>query len=162
MKAIVAVDKNWGIGNKGKLLVSIPDDLKHFKNLTMGGTVIYGRQTLETFPKQKPLPGRRNIILSRDFSFVAQGAEIAHNSSELLKFIKDIPSKDVWLIGGASVYLQYIDMCDEAVVTYINNEYEADVYFPNLDAQPDWKLADESDVMTYNDINYTFRTYRRL
>ena len=99
MKAIAAVDKNWAIGNKGALLVSIPADHKFFKNETIGRTVILGRKTLETFPGAKPLPGRRNIILSRNPDYKVQGADIAHSKEELFKMLEGTDTDDVYVIG---------------------------------------------------------------
>ena len=161
MRAIVAVDKNWGIGYKGQLLIAIPEDLKNFKQLTIGKTIIYGRKTLETFPKRKPLPGRRNIILSTDTTLEVENAEIAHSKHELEELIKDIPTEEVCLIGGASVYAQYIDMCDEAIVTFIDKAFDADVYFPNLDEIEGWFLETESEVNYHDTVPYTYRVYKK-
>ena len=161
MKAIVAVDSNWAIGHKGKLLVSIPADQKNFRNLTTGNTIVYGRKTLETFPQQVVLPNRRNIILSTREDYTVKNAEVAHSKEELLEIVKDIDTDSVFIIGGSSVYNEFIDECDTAIVTFIDKEYQADSYFPNLDKDPNWELADESDEQVYFDITYTYRTYKR-
>ena len=161
MKAIVAVDSNWAIGHKGKLLVSIPADQKNFRNLTTGNTIVYGRKTLETFPQQVVLPNRRNIILSTREDYTVKNAEVAHSKEELLELVKDIDTDSVFIIGGSSVYNEFIDECDTAIVTFIDKEYQADSYFPNLDKDPNWELADESDEQVYFDITYTYRTYKR-
>lgn len=162
MKAIVAVDSNWAIGNKGKLLVSIPADQKdNFRAKTLNKTIIYGRKTLETFPQQIVLPKRRNIILSTKPDYTVRNAEVAHSKEEALRLVENENSDDVFIIGGATVYKDFIDVCDTAIVTFIDKEYEADAYFPNLDKDPDWELADESEEQVYFDITYTYRTYVR-
>ena len=161
MKAIVAVDSNWAIGHKGKLLVSIPADQKNFRKLTTGNTIVYGRKTLETFPQQVVLPNRRNIILSTREDYTVKNAEVAHSKEELLELVKDIDTDSVFIIGGSSVYNEFIDECDTAIVTFIDKEYQADSYFPKLDKDPNWELVDESDEQVYFDITYTYRTYKR-
>ena len=146
---------------KGKLLVSIPADQKNFRNLTTGNTIVYGRKTLETFPQQVVLPNRRNIILSTREDYTVKNAEVAHSKEELLELVKDVDTDSVFIIGGSSVYNEFIDECDTAIVTFIDKEYQADSYFPNLDKDPNWELVDESDEQVYFDITYTYRTYKR-
>ena len=160
MKAIVAVDSNWAIGNKGQLLVSIPADQKdNFRRRTSGKTIVYGRKTLETIPQKVVLPNRRNIILSTRKDYAVKNAEVAHNKEELLELIKNENSDDVYIIGVETVYKEFIDMCDTAIVTFIDKVYEADTYFPNLDKDPNWELAEESEEQVYFDITYTYRIY---
>jgi dihydrofolate reductase len=162
MIAIVAVDSNWAIGNKGQLLVSIPADQKdNFRARTLDKTIIYGRKTLETFPQKVVLPRRRNIILSTKPDYTVKNAEVAHNREELLELIKNENTDDVYLIGGATVYKEFLDLCDTAVVTFIDKEYQADSYFPNLDQDPQWVLQEESEEQVYFDITYTYRIYVR-
>ncbi|WP_026518056.1 dihydrofolate reductase [Butyrivibrio sp. MC2021] len=162
MKTIVAVDSNWAIGNKGQLLVSIPADQKNFRSLTIGKTIVYGRKTLETFPQQVVLPGRDNIILSTRKDYTVKNALVVHSKEELLSSVSDLDTNDVFIIGGSSVYKEFLDVCDEAIVTFIDKEYQADSYFPNLDRDPEWELVDESDEQVYFDITYTYRTYKRI
>jgi dihydrofolate reductase len=162
MKAIVAVDSNWAIGNKGQLLVSIPADQKdNFRRRTSGNTIVYGRKTLETFPQKIVLPNRRNIILSTRKDYTVKNAEVAHNRDELMELVKNENSDDVYIIGGETVYNQFIDDCDTAIVTFIDKAYEADAYFPNLDKDPNWELVEESDEQVYFDITYTYRIYKK-
>lgn len=133
MKAIVCVDKNWGIGKDGDLLFHIREDLQNFKKVTTGHPIIYGRKTLETFPGKKPLPGRDNYILSRDKNLEVEGATVIHSIEEL----PDIP--DLIVIGGASVYEQLINYCNSAIVTLVDEEVEgADAFFPNLEEKEGW------------------------
>ena len=161
MKIVVAVDNNWAIGNKNQLLVSIPNDHKNFRRLTIGKVVVLGRKTLETFPQGQPLGGRTNIILSRDESYKAGDAIIVHSVDELLEKVKAYNSDDVYIIGGDSIYKQFLPYCDEAIVTKVDHEYEADAYFPNLDEDSAWKIVDESDDETYFDLDYKFVTYKK-
>lgn len=161
MNLIVAVDRNWAIGCKGNLLVRIPADHKNFRELTTGRVVVLGRKTLETFPQGLPLKNRQNIIMSRDPDYQVKDAIIVHSIDELMETIKEYDTKDVFIIGGDSVYSQLIGYCDTAIVTFIDHVYEADAYFPNLDADPQWELKSESEEMNYFDLEYTFRRYER-
>lgn len=161
MNLIVAVDRNWAIGCKGNLLVRIPADHKNFRELTTGRVVVLGRKTLETFPQGLPLKNRQNIIMSRDPDYQVKDAIIVHSIDELMETLKEYDTKDVFIIGGDSVYSQLIGYCDTAIVTFIDHVYEADAYFPNLDADPQWELKSESEEMNYFDLEYTFRRYER-
>ena len=162
MNLIVAVDRNWGIGNKGQLLVSIPADLKMFRQETLGKVIIYGRKTLETFPLAQPLDRRTNIILSSNPDYKVRNAEVVHSVPELLERIAGFSPEDVYVIGGASVYRQLLPYCDTAHVTKLDYVYEADAFFPNLDEDPEWEITGESDEYTYFDIPYTFVRYERI
>lgn len=161
MKLIVNVDKNWAIGNKGKLLVSIPSDLKMFRNETSGKVVILGRKTLATFPQGRPLPNRTNIIMTTDQTFQAGDATIVHSVEEVLDAVKDYPTDDVYVIGGESIYRQLLPYCDTAIVTRCDYAYEADTYFPNLEADGEWVLTAESEEQTYFDLEYTFQKWEK-
>ena len=162
MNIIVAVDQNWAIGNKGDLLVRIPNDQKMFRNETIGKVVVLGRKTMDTFPQKRPLPNRTNIILSKDPKYQVKDAIVVHSLKELLEELKKYNSEDVYIIGGDSVYKQLLPYCDVAHVTYIEESYEADSYFPNLEKDPEWKMTAESDELTYFDIAYYFRKYERV
>ena len=162
MKLIVAVDKNWGIGKDNKLLVSIPADMKMFRQETTGKVVVLGRKTLATFPGGLPLKNRTNIILTGNKDFKAKDAVIVHSIEELLEEIKKYPSDEVYCIGGDSVYKQLLPYCDTAIVTKIDFAYEADRYFPNLDEMPEWKITGRSEEQTYFDLKYEYVTYERL
>ena len=161
MNLIVAVDENWAIGNKDRLLVSIPKDHKMFREETTGKVVVLGRKTLETFPQGQPLKNRTNFILSRDPEYQVKDAVIVHSVEELLERLKAYDSKDVYIIGGESIYRQMLPYCDTAIVTKIAHAYEADTYFPNLDEASDWKLTAEGDEETYFDLEYRFVKYER-
>ncbi len=161
MQAIVAVDENWAIGSKGSLLVRIPADQKMFRQETMGKVVILGRKTLDTFPAGQPLKNRTNIILSRDRSLTVEGATVVHSVEELLEAIKEYDADTVYSIGGESVYKLLLPYCDTVHVTKIDHAYEADAYFPNLDADEAWEVTEESDEQVYFDLTYHFVKYER-
>ena len=144
MNIIVAVDKNWAIGNREELLVRIPNDHKHFREETTGKTVVLGRKTLQTFPQGLPLKNRTNIILSRDKNFSVKDAAVVHSVEELLEELKKYDTRDVYIIGGESVYRQLLPFCDVAHVTKIDHSYEADSWFPDLDQDPEWEITADS------------------
>lgn len=162
MNIIVAVDENWAIGNKGDLLVRIPNDQKMFRLETTGKVVVLGRKTLDTFPQKQPLPNRTNIILSRNPEYTVKNAVVKHSLRELLDELKKYKSEDIYIIGGSEVYEQLLPYCDVAHVTWIEHTYAADRYFTNLDQSPEWKMTAESDELTYFDIPYYFRKYERV
>ncbi|MCD8325757.1 MAG: dihydrofolate reductase [Lachnospiraceae bacterium] len=162
MNLIVAVDQNWAIGNKGKLLVSIPNDQKNnFRARTMGNVIVLGRKTMDTFPQRRPLPNRTNIILSRNPEYKVKDAIVLHSLEELKEKLQHYPAESIYVTGGDSIYRQLLPYCDTAYVTMIEHRYDADAFFPNLDQDPDWEMTEESDEMTYFDIPYYFRTYKR-
>ena len=162
MNIIVAVDKNWAIGKDNKLLVSIPADMKMFRQETTGKVVVMGRKTLESFPNGLPLKNRTNIVLTVYKDYNVKDAIIVHTVEELLEEIKKYPSEEVYCIGGDSVYKQLLPYCDTAHVTKIDFAYEADSYFPTLDEMPEWKVTAESDEQTYFDLEYSFMKYERI
>lgn len=162
MNIIVAADSNWGIGKNNQLLVSIPADMKMFRQETTGKVVVMGRKTLESFPNGLPLKNRTNIVLTGNKNYKANGAIIVHTIEELLEEIKKYPSDEVYCIGGDSVYKQLLPYCDTAHVTKIDFAYEADSHFPNLDEMPEWKITAESEEQTYFDLEYIFVKYERV
>ncbi len=161
MNLIAAVDSNWAIGNKERLLVSIPNDHKHFREETTGKVVVLGRKTLQTFPQGLPLKNRTNIILSRDRNYEVKDALVVHSVEEFLEELKKYNEEDVYVIGGESVYRQLLPYCRTAHITKIDHSYEADAFFPDLDSDPEWEITADSDEMTYFDIAYTFLKYER-
>ena len=161
MNIIAAVDKHWAIGNRGKLLVTIPDDQKLFREETKGKVIVMGRKTLESFPNGLPLKNRTNIVLTGNKDYKVKDAIIVHTIEELLEEIKKYPSDQVYCIGGDSVYKQLLPYCDIAHVTKIDFAYEADSHFPNLDEDDEWEITGESDEQTYFDLEYQFVKYER-
>ncbi|MCI7740485.1 MAG: dihydrofolate reductase [Lachnospiraceae bacterium] len=161
MNVIVAVDKNWGIGKDNKLLVSIPSDMKFFREETMNKVVVMGRKTLESFPNGLPLKRRTNIVLTKDRNYKVKDAILVHSVEELMEELKKYDSEDIYVIGGDSIYRQLLPYCDVAHVTKIDYAYEADSYFPNLDEMSDWTVERTSEELTYFDLEYMFVKYVR-
>ena len=157
MNLIVAVDQNWAIGKDGDQLVYLKEDLKRFRTLTSGHTVILGRKTLATFPGGRPLKNRRNLILSRNPQFQAEGAEVFSSVEELVQQADG----DAFVIGGASVYEQLLPYCDTAYITKIHAAFPADTYFPDLDKSEEWEIVQESESLEQDGIAYHYVTYRR-
>jgi dihydrofolate reductase len=162
MNLIVAVDKNWAIGYEGNLLERISEDHKRFRELTTGKVVILGRKTLYTFPGNKPLKERTNIILTGNKDFKCEGALIYNSIEELLKNIKIYETEDIFVIGGESIYKQLLPYCKHAYVTKIFTEHNADKFMPNLDESKDWKISSESRIHDYNGIEFQFVSYENL
>lgn len=161
MNLIAAVDQNWGIGNGGELLVHIPDDMKFFRQVTMGKAVVMGRKTFEGLPGGI-LKGRANIILTHDGDYQAAGAVIARSLAQLRQELAKYPSEDIFVIGGGSVYRQLLDECDTAYITKIDFAYCADTYFPNLDEREGWAVTQESEEQTYFDLVYHYLVYEKM
>ena len=162
MNIIVAVDKNWAIGNGNKLLVSIPQDMKFFRETTTGRVVVMGRKTLESFPGGQPLKKRVNIVLTGNSSYQVKDAVVVNTIDEILEEVKKYDSEDIYVIGGESVYRQMLPYCDKAYVTRIDHAYQADTYFPNLDEDPEWEMTKVSEEQTYFDLEYVFTIYERV
>lgn len=161
MKAIAAVDRNWAIGYKGDLLVHIPEDMKNFRRLTSGKTVIYGRKTLETFPKGRPLPKRENIILSRNPGYEVEGAKVVHSIRELKEQLPE-NTDDYIVIGGESIYRSLLPLCEECIITRVENSYEADAFFPDLDEDPEWECTEKGEDRDYEGLIFHYDIYRRI
>ena len=159
MDLIVAVDNNWAIGNKGELLVSIPEDMKFFRQTTMGSVVVLGRKTLAGFTNCLPLKVRDNIILSTNADYKVKDAVVVHSREELLEELKKYSDRQIYVIGGGAVYEMLLPYCKYAHVTKINYSYQADTHFPNLDMLDNWKIVEDSDEHTYFDLEYYFYKY---
>lgn len=157
MNLIVAVDQNWAIGYQNELLIRISADLKRFQALTMGHPVLLGRKTLQTFPGGRPLPGRRNFILSTGPDYHVEGAEVLHSVEEAL----DTCPEDTFVIGGAQVYRAMLPYCDTAYVTRIHAAYPADAWFPDLDTRADWTLFREEPAQEEGGPAFHYCTYQR-
>ena len=156
MEAIVCVSENWGIGLDGDLLFHISADLKRFKELTVGKTVILGSRTLKTFPGGKPLPNRRSIILTRSETPI-EGAELAHSRQDAI----DLAGSDAIVIGGASIYTLLLPYCDRVRVTKVFASPKADSYFPNLDNHPDWRVENAGEVQEENGLKFQYIDYSK-
>ncbi len=159
MKAIVAVDANWGIGCGGRLLQHIPEDMKFFKQTTLHKVVIMGRETFESLPGQEPLKDRVNIVLSRKADFIHEKVTICRSLPELFRAIAQYDTDDVFVIGGESVYTQLLPYCSAALVTKIEKLYVADKFFVDLDEEKNWRLVAAGEPKSYQDIRFSFCTY---
>ena len=163
MNIIVCVDANWGIGYKNELLVRIPSDQKFFRETTTGKVVVMGRKTLDSFPQGKPLKNRTNIVITSNKELEKRDEEIYVNSvEECLELLKNYNEDDIYIIGGASIYKQFLPYCSKALVTRVDREFAADTYFPDLDKDPEWKITKESDEQTYFDNTFEFLVYERV
>lgn len=161
MNMIVAVDKNWGIGCQNKLLISIPEDMRFFREKTMNKTVILGKRTLDTFPGGKPLKNRNNIVITRDENCKIEDAIVVHSIEESLKEANRFQSEETYVIGGASIYRQMLPLCDTAFVTKIEEAYQADTFFPNLDEDDSWEITKVSETNNSCGVEYAFYKYER-
>ncbi len=159
MELVVNVTENWGIGFENRLLVSISADLRRFRELTTGKTVVLGRKTLETFPNGKPLKNRTNIILTANPEYRAEGALIAHGTDELFALLRAQAREQICVIGGASVYRLLLDYCDTARVTKTYVNLKADAFFPNLDALDNWHVSETSEIYEENGIRFQYVDY---
>ena len=160
MNLIVAVDKNWAIGNKGELLVRIPADQKFFRETTKGKVVVMGLNTLRSFPEGKPLKNRTNIVLCPDE--LDEDVIVVHSPEELFREVGKYPADDVFVIGGASVYRALIPYCSEVLVTRVDAVGNADTFVPDLDADEHFRLTAESDPVEDNGYMIRFCTYRNM
>jgi len=159
MKAIVNVDLNWGIGCDGELLVRIPEDMRFFKDTTLGKIVVMGRETFEALPDGLPLIDRTNIVLSRNKDYNPKGAIKCSSIFDLNLKLGQYNIDDVFIIGGESVYKQLLPFCTEAYVTKVHAEFDANKFFVNLDLDENWELFEDSEIKTYNDIEFKFCKY---
>ncbi len=159
MEAIVAVYSDWGIGIDGTQPVVVKADRTHFIELTRGAAVIVGRRTLEDFPGGRPLKGRNNIVITRQ-NIEIEGAEVAHTTDEALALAEKYPRTLV--LGGASVFRQFLPYLDTVHVTKIDLKPESDSFFENLDASPDWERAEPENWLDEDGLRYCFVTYKRI
>ncbi len=160
MNLILAADENWAIGYRGGLLCHLSGDLKYFKKLTTGNTVIMGRVTLESLPGGRGLPNRRNIVITRQADFRAERVDtVIHSPEELADVLE--PGEQAFVIGGAEIYEELLPRCGTCFVTRIHGSFPADRWFRNLDEDPDFRMVWHSDIMEENGIEYQFCRYER-
>ncbi len=159
MKAIVNVDKNWGIGANNELLNPIPADLKLFKALTINNIVVMGLTTFLSLPGQKALPQRTNIVLTTDPNWSAPDVIVCHSIDEVLQKSIVLPG-EVFIAGGASIYEQFLPYCEYAYVTKVNTEKPADRFFPNLDKIHGWHPWIKGKKQRYEDTSFRFTVYK--
>ena len=154
MEAIVCISENWGIGLDGQLLFHLSADMKRFRTLTVGNTVLLGSRTLATFPEGKPLPDRRCIVFTRGTDHI-EGADVAHTVNDAIA----LAGNDAIVIGGASIYTLLLPFCERVKVTKVFASPKADSFFPNLDTHPDWRKESESEIMEENGLKFQYIDY---
>lgn len=160
MNAIVVVDQNWAIGRNNDLLFSLPTDMKRFRSLTLGGTVLMGRKTLDSFPGGKPLPKRRNIVITRQSGFFREGAETVSSLQAARNIVKTLDPDTVWVIGGGSIYAALLKYCHRVYLTKVEAAASnPDTFFPNLDQMPEWSIEHVGEPIEENGIRYRFVEY---
>ena len=159
MKLIVAVDEKWGIGKNGDLLLSIPDDMRFFREKTRRAVLVMGYNTLLSFPNSKPLPGRMNLVLIDIDGMSAPGTVMCNSMEHLFGIIKDMNTDDIFIIGGGYTYRQFLPYCDTAYITKMQFSGDADTFIPNLDELPEWTVAEESEEKEHEGVKYRFVTY---
>ena len=166
MNIIVAVNNDWGIGFKGTQQIVIPEDRRHFAEITRGGIVIAGRKTFNDCGG--PLPGRKNILLTHDKDFICEGFVVVNSLEQTLDALADEDRTGAFVIGGGEIYMLFLPICEYAYVTKINISPISDTFFPNLDEMSCWSLeritgTGEHYIETNereNSINYTFSVYK--
>ena len=158
MELIVAVYDDWGIGKDGTQPVALSADRKFFRETTRGAMVIVGRRTIEDFPGQKPLPGRVNVALTRNQAEIP-GFTVCHSPEEAMELSKTV--ERAMVIGGGSIYKQMLPYCDTAYVTKVHTKPESDTFFLDLDADPQWELAEVLQSGEENGIAYEMCLYKR-
>lgn len=160
LSAIVAIDENGAIGKNGDLLCYLPADLKHFKTITMGHTIIMGRRTWESLPKGA-LPGRKNVVITRNTDFEAPGAEVYHSLDEALQ--ATIQDDKRFIIGGGMLYNEAFELTDTLFLTRIHASFsDADTFFPSFDSS-EWKeiSCEDHEADERNPYPYSFIELRR-
>ena len=159
MNAIAAVSLDWGIGKDNDLLFHIGEDMKRFRALTTGGTVIMGRKTLVSMPGGKPLPRRRNIVLTRQADFAREGVEVARSPEEVLRLTAGEDPEKVWVIGGGEIYRLLLPYCRLCWLTRVYARPESAVFFPDLDTLPRWQVLRSGAIVSDGTWDYQFIEY---
>ncbi len=162
MNAIAAVSLNWGIGRGNDLLFHISEDMKRFRAMTSGGTVLMGRKTLDSMPGGRPLPKRRNIVITRNRDFAREGVEVVHSVGEALALTAEEDPEKVWVIGGGEIYKALLPHCRRCCLTRVYARPECDVFFPDLDALTQWKLFRSEPIRTEGELDFQFVDYENI
>lgn len=158
INTIVAVDEKWAIGKNNDLLFSIPEDMKYFRKMTLGAAVVYGKNNLLSFPGGKPLPKRRNIVISTSLE-LSEDYEVVRNLEELAGLLKAEKDREIFVIGGAEVYAQLLPYCSNAYVTKMFRDFNGEKFFPDLDEMPGWNLKEEGQLLDHEGLKYSFNRY---
>ena len=161
IKLICAISKNNVIGNENKLPWNLSEDLKRFKKLTSNNLIGMGRKTFDSIGR--PLPNRKNIVLSNNLNLKIDGVEVFNSPDEVISLYKEIPEKkDMYIIGGTFVYKLFLEYCDYLYITYVDKNFEGDAFFPKIDWKA-WNLTREEEKYDENEkLKYFFRDYKRI
>ena len=161
IKLICAISKNNVIGNENKLPWNLSEDLKRFKKLTSNNLIVMGRKTFDSIGR--PLPDRKNIVLSKNLNLEIDGVEVFNSPDEVISLYKEIPEKkDMYIIGGTFVYKLFLEYCDYLYITYVDKNFEGDAFFPKIDWKA-WNLTREEEKYDENEkLKYFFRDYKRI
>jgi len=162
MELVAIVDEKWGLGRGDDLLFTLPPDMRRFRALTLGHVVVLGRRTLETFPCGYPLPNREHLVLTRDIrSLYGRPVQAFTDLPSLLQTLATPEYKDktIRVIGGADVYRQLLPYCTEAYITHVYADGNATCFLPDLSQEPGWALAEISELMRYDLLDYAFAIY---
>jgi len=162
MNLIVAVDQCWGIGYKGRLLYSIPEDMQLFKRMTEHKVVVMGLYTFQSLPGAGPLKNRVNIVLADQPGFTHEGVLVCYSLKQLFKLLDSYADEDIFVIGGQMVYELLLDYCSIAYITKVKSIATADRFFPDLDALSHWQLLEQSENKSDAGLCYGFNTYVNL
>lgn len=165
MKAIVCIDEKNGIGKNGNLLISIPYDMKHFRETTKDSIVIMGRKTLFSFKNKEPLKGRINIVFTNDNSLKKQYKNFdniffVNNKTDMFHIISKYSDKQTFVLGGATIYKNLINECDELIITKVYKTFDADTFFPDI-KNLGFVLSSNTEDMFYENIKYKIITYKK-
>lgn len=164
MNIIVAIDRNFGIGKDNHLLISIPEDLKYFKEKTMDKIVIMGKNTFDSLPHKKPLPNRTNIVLTHQ-DIKIDGVIVCHSIKDAINYVKNNLGykklNDIFFIGGESVYKEALPLCDTLYITEIDAEFEADRFFPDISKDLSWREVKFENKISKNGILFSFSVYKK-
>ena len=161
IKLICAISKNNVIGNENKLPWNLSEDLKRFKKLTSNNLIVMGRKTFDSIGR--PLPNRKNIVLSNNLNLEIDGIEVFNSPDEVISLYKEIPEKkDMYIIGGTFVYKLFLEYCDYLYITYVDKNFKGDAFFPKIDWKA-WNLTREEEKYDENEkLKYFFRDYKRI
>lgn len=158
MTLILVADNDWAIGRNGDLLTRLPADMKRFREITTGHTVVMGRKTYESFPK-RPLPDRVNCVISRTCTDI-EGAEAFGSIEEFLEYAKGVQD-EIFVIGGGEIYRQMLPYCDKAIITRVYESFAGDTFFTDMDKLDDWEISEASDIIETNCHKIRFINYVR-
>lgn len=159
LSLIAAVGENWELGKDGDLLFSIKEDMQFFRRTTMDNVVIMGRKTLESFPGQKPLKNRVNIVLTRNKDYTVEGAIVVSDIEMLQSELEKYPDKELIVIGGGEIYSLLMPYCTTAYITKVAATKDADTFLENLDNLPGWILSERGETQQNEEYSYNFCKY---